>query len=844
MKKCLYCAEEIQDEAILCKHCGKKIKKKITLSWNHFRQRIKSIWHSIINAEFHFSTKKIFSAPKNIVSSIKRGSKIKLAVLFVVLLAGAVVAFFIHKNNYDIHFLLEKINVININQVKYTLNPTAKDTPLKSVVKVVVNENTDDEAWGSGILFTDDGYILTNAHVITNEFGKPINNIKICYINEAIKQAKCDYEARLIDSDYSKDLAVIKVDKKITEIKPYYFVVKEDEDSSMEALLDIGSKIKIVGFPGVGDATITVTEGIISGYKNHEWNFDNGSFHNVADYIKTDGEINFGNSGGAVFDQKNRYIGIPTYIKTDEGGKIGYVIVWNKINHYLKTLVYKGDINLDWKQYRPTKVKANDVDLHDGIKEYFKENYDLAKNKLEGYISKNSKGSTGLNYLCATYIKLEDYNQVKDCAEKLRGLNNQALATSWFYTSYFNTFKNEPDYKEAYSNIENALSIYPDSIKYLNWKTSLALDLDKISEAEDLNRKSIKLDSSNGTSWFYKGLIASHKGNEKEFIDNLEYSFALEKDADIAQYLADYYYDGKTTDDVIKSLAYSTASLSLGSNNPNNLFHISDLLISINSEADSVSSFVKEIKDTLNKINIDGEILNPIQNISDQKLINFIKEKEDIKDVSEEKLKNYRLYIGMVISWMHAFLQDGSCVNFKYPTNADDLMAKLKSLGFTKSESSDKIIISAVMQCVCESSDYSEDKMNGCFRNKLSTMCGGNKSFDSDSGSCVTADQACKNRYGNKSYASNDNMCYCSAGYDWNASGTSCVILCPANTFYSGGSCYCNTGYQLYKGSCVSDQAYCDSTYGYSSYWYNGDCRCLNAWKYYDWWGGLYCPSL
>lgn len=151
---------------------------------------------------------------------------------------------------------------------------------------------------GSGVIFTQDGYIVTNNHVIEKS-----SKIEIIH-NKRI------YEAELVGTDPSTDLAVLKIDaQNLPNIK-----IGSSKDVA------VGEWILAVGNPF--NLTSTVTAGIVSA-KGREINILKGKFP-IESFIQTDAAINPGNSGGALVNTSGELIGINTAILSRTGTYNGY----------------------------------------------------------------------------------------------------------------------------------------------------------------------------------------------------------------------------------------------------------------------------------------------------------------------------------------------------------------------------------------------------------------------------------------------------------------------------------------------------------------------------------------
>lgn len=174
------------------------------------------------------------------------------------------------------------------------------------------------EGVGSGVVVSQDGYILTNAHVVQD--GKA-EKIEVLLTNGKKSSAK------LLWYDTTLDLAVIKTD--MTGLKP---VEMGDSDK-----VQIGDKAIAIGNPLGLDLQSTLTSGYISG-KDRTITLQNGL--QMDGLMQTDAAINSGNSGGGLFDQEGKLIGINTAKASAEG--IGFTIPINVAKTIVDNIVSGG----------------------------------------------------------------------------------------------------------------------------------------------------------------------------------------------------------------------------------------------------------------------------------------------------------------------------------------------------------------------------------------------------------------------------------------------------------------------------------------------------------------------
>ena len=202
----------------------------------------------------------------------------------------------------------------NAKQVNNNLPRTQKQNPFSDLLGDDMFEQLfgggraniipEQRASGSGVIISDDGYIVTNNHVVQNadEITVTLNNKKT-------------FKAKVIGTDPSYDLAVIKIDSK--EL-PYLVYGNSDD-------VKIGQWVLAIGYPL--NLETTVTAGIVSakarslGLNKDKTGNPGGA---VESFIQTDAAVNAGNSGGALINTEGRLIGINSAIASPTGYYSGY----------------------------------------------------------------------------------------------------------------------------------------------------------------------------------------------------------------------------------------------------------------------------------------------------------------------------------------------------------------------------------------------------------------------------------------------------------------------------------------------------------------------------------------
>ncbi len=149
---------------------------------------------------------------------------------------------------------------------------------------------------GSGVIISEDGYIVTNNHVI-----KDASDIEITLNNKKV------YKAKLIGTDSKMDIALLKIDA--DEKLPYTTFADSDNVKVGEWVLAIGNPYNL---------NSTVTAGIVSAKAR---NLDSNG---IQSFIQTDAAVNPGNSGGALVNTNGELIGINTMISSMTGSYVGY----------------------------------------------------------------------------------------------------------------------------------------------------------------------------------------------------------------------------------------------------------------------------------------------------------------------------------------------------------------------------------------------------------------------------------------------------------------------------------------------------------------------------------------
>ncbi len=196
-------------------------------------------------------------------------------------------------------------------------------------------QNRVQRSLGSGVIVSNDGYIVTNNHVIENA-----EEITVTIGNDTT-----EYTAKLIGRDADSDIAVIKIEAKNLK------AIKLGNSKTLK----VADVIFAIGNPfGIGS---TVTQGIISALNKNKV-----GINRYENYIQTDASINPGNSGGALVDSRGALIGINTAIISKSGGNngIGFAIPVAMVKDVVKKLVSDGKVT---RGYLGVSIGDLDKDL-------------------------------------------------------------------------------------------------------------------------------------------------------------------------------------------------------------------------------------------------------------------------------------------------------------------------------------------------------------------------------------------------------------------------------------------------------------------------------------------------
>jgi len=185
------------------------------------------------------------------------------------------------------------------------------DIPFRAVVQIVALDEEGEPLWtGSGSIISPEGLILTNAHVALPEFGHDPSRISLLILTteQEDQPPRPRFLAKVVQADRDLDLAVLRITHDVegrplsaTELNLPYLPLGRAED------LRLGDELVILGYPGIGGDTITLTKGEVAG-------FVEDPPYGPRAFIKTAATLAGGNSGGAALNAQGELVAVPTLL--------------------------------------------------------------------------------------------------------------------------------------------------------------------------------------------------------------------------------------------------------------------------------------------------------------------------------------------------------------------------------------------------------------------------------------------------------------------------------------------------------------------------------------------------
>ena len=213
----------------------------------------------------------------------------------------------------------------------------------ESIVQVSVLRGESDGGMGSGFVYSDEGYVITNQHVVQDA-----EKVMITFLDGEA------YIGNVVGSDRDLDIAVVKVQPTNTYLQP----IKIGDSSELK----VGEKIAAIGNPfGLSGS---MTSGIVSQMGRL---LPQESGYSIPDVIQTDAAINPGNSGGPLLNMKGEVVGINTAIQsaTGEFSGIGFAVPSNTVKKVVPVLIEKGEFSHPWMGISGTDVDPELAEVRD-----------------------------------------------------------------------------------------------------------------------------------------------------------------------------------------------------------------------------------------------------------------------------------------------------------------------------------------------------------------------------------------------------------------------------------------------------------------------------------------------
>ena len=167
---------------------------------------------------------------------------------------------------------------------------------ISSVALILVGDGKTFCASGSGFAVGDGSMIVTNNHVIESSPECVVNTVEVLVTTDPSREPEPRFFGEVLWADRDTDLAVLRLTDEngaIGTMNPLKISTRK---------VEVGESLQIIGFPGIGGFTVTVTQGNIAGFVSDDF----------GDWLKTDASISGGNSGGAAIDANGELIAVPT----------------------------------------------------------------------------------------------------------------------------------------------------------------------------------------------------------------------------------------------------------------------------------------------------------------------------------------------------------------------------------------------------------------------------------------------------------------------------------------------------------------------------------------------------
>jgi putative serine protease PepD len=211
---------------------------------------------------------------------------------------------------------------LSASQIYERANPSVVEITASGTSSAPFGGSEQQQALGSGFVYDAEGHIVTNEHVVDGA-----DSVSVRFSNGS------RYNARVVGTDPSTDLAVLKVDAPASVVRPLRLADSSD--------VVVGDYVLALGSPFGLEGTLTT--GIVSALHRQ---IDAPNNFTINDAIQTDAAINHGNSGGPLLDDLGRVIGVNAQIESDSGGSdgVGFAIPSNTVQAIADKLIASGSV--------------------------------------------------------------------------------------------------------------------------------------------------------------------------------------------------------------------------------------------------------------------------------------------------------------------------------------------------------------------------------------------------------------------------------------------------------------------------------------------------------------------
>jgi S1-C subfamily serine protease len=194
----------------------------------------------------------------------------------------------------------------------------------------LLEEDGGEAGQGSGFVLDDEGFVATNAHVVTTGEGEDSSRAEQVFV--ALADGN-QVEAEIVGDDPNSDVALLKIDPAGLDLTPLELGRSDD--------LTVGQRVAAIGSP-FGERQ-SLTTGVVSALDRA---IESLTAFRIGNAIQTDAAINPGNSGGPLLDARGRVIGINAQIKSTSGGGegVGFAIPANTVRRSLSELRGDGEV--------------------------------------------------------------------------------------------------------------------------------------------------------------------------------------------------------------------------------------------------------------------------------------------------------------------------------------------------------------------------------------------------------------------------------------------------------------------------------------------------------------------